>query len=456
MNRRYFSDPRLDSLSQDKIRILQEERLVPQLRYCYNHSAFYRRKFDQAGATPEEIRTLDDLRNLPVFMTKENERENSLESLEQGNHPFGTHLCAPVEKIYLTGTTSGTTGNPTFTYTFTRNDIDLISRGLGHRFAYNGVGKGDRVLFIFSLGIYATTMTLWGIRGIGALPIDIDARAGSEMMLRIADLARVNYLACTPSLAQYLIKKSGPTIGKEVGDLKLRGIMLTGEVGIAVPEVKKCLEETWGCSAYDYWAPAGHAIGISCDAPEYQGMHGISPDLCTSFDDLIDPETKKPVPMEDGAIGEMVITSLKREASPLVKYAYGDIVQVFTKPCPHCGFPGKRMRIVGRTDDMLIVKGVNLYPSAIKETLASFIPQVTGEMRIVLDTPPPRVVPPLKLKVEFGPETREPDLEGLAEKICRSLHDRLKVRPVIEWVPSGRLEKSTRKTPVFEKTYQKR
>jgi phenylacetate-CoA ligase len=455
MEKQYFSNPRLNSFSPDQIRTFQEKRLIPQLRYCYDYSAFYRRKFDQAGAKPEEIRTLDDLRNLPIFMTKEDERKNALESLEQENHPFGTHLCAPVDEIYLTATTSGTTGNPTFTYTFTRSDIDLISRGLGHRFAYNGVGKGDRVLFIFSLGIYATTMTLWGIRGLGALPVDIDARASSELMLKIADLARVNYLACTPSLAEYLIQKAGSTIGKEVGDLKLKGIMLTGEIGISVPEVKKRLEEAWGCNTYDYWAPAGHAIAISCDAPEYQGMHGLSPDLCTSFDDLVDPETKKPVPVEDGAVGEMVITSLKREAVPLVKYAYGDIAQIFTKPCPHCGFSGKRIKIVGRSDDMLIIKGVNLYPSAVKETLASFIPQVTGEMRIVLDTPPPRVVPPLKLKVEFGPETRQPDLEGLAEKITRALHDRLKIRPFIEWLPPGSLEKSTRKTPVFEKTYQK-
>ena len=450
----YFANPQFNSLSQEQIRTFQEKQLGPQLRYCYDHSSFYRRKFDQAGAKPEDIRRLNDLQALPIFMTKEDERKNALESLEKENHPFGTHLCAPADEIYLTGTTSGTTGNPTFTYTFTRNDIDLISRGLGHRFALNGVRKGDRVLFIFSLGIYATTMTLWGIRNLGALPIDIDARAGSELMLKIADLARVNYMACTPSLAEYLIPKAKSIIGKEVGDLRLKGLMLTGEIGAGIPEVKKRLEEAYGCTVYDYWAPAGHAIAISCAAPEYQGMHGLSPDLCTSFEDLVDPESKAPVPVEDGAVGEMVITSLKREAVPLVKYAYGDIVQVFTKPCPYCGFPGKRIKIVGRSDDMLIIKGVNVYPSAIKEVISSFIPKVTGEMRIVLDQPPPRVVPPLKLKVEFGSETRQPELDPLSEEITRTFHDRLKIRPVIEWLPPGSLEKAIRKTPIFEKTYR--
>jgi len=452
-NKSYYSNTELNGMTQEQIDAYKEKLLVPQLSYCYNKSPFYRKKFDEIGAKPEDIRTLDDLRGLPVFMTKEIERQNALESLVKSNHIFGTHLCAPVEDVYLTGTTSGTTGTPTFTYTYTENDLKLISRGMGYRFAFNGVGRGDRILFIFALGIYATSATLWGIRGVGALPIDVDARAGSEYMLRIADLTRPNYLACTPSLAEYLIGKAPEIIGKEVGDLKLKGVMMTGELGISILEVKKRLESSYGCRTYDYWAPAGNGIAISCDSDEYHGMHATSPDLCTSFDDLVDPETKKPVPVKDGAIGEMVITSLKREAVPLVKYAYGDIVQVFTKPCPNCGFPGKRIRIVGRSDDMLVVKGVNVYPSAIKKIVSSFIPRVTGEMRIVLNAPPPRVVPPIRLKLEHGADTREPDLEGLAGEISQALHHQLKIRPEVEWAKPGSLEKSTRKTPVFEKAY---
>jgi phenylacetate-CoA ligase len=454
-NEKYFSNDLLNSMSPGQIKEYQEEKLRSQLQYCYYNSSFYKRKFDEFGAHPNDIKTIEDLRALPVFMNKEQERQNASESLEKENHPFGTHLCAPVSEVYLTGTTSGTTGTPTFTYTFTRNDIELVAQGLGHRFAYNGVKKGDRVLFIFALGIYATTMSLWGIRSIGALPIDIDARAGSEMMLNFADLTRPSYMATTVSLAEYLIGKAHDIIGKEVGDLKMKGLFLTGEVGVNIPEVKKRIEEAYGCPVYDYWAPAGHAIAITCKSDEYSGMHGVSPDLCTSFEDLVDQETKKSISIEDGAVGEMVITSLKREAAPLVKYSTGDVVQIFTKPCPHCGFPGKRITLVGRSDDMLVVKGVNIYPSAIKKVLESFTPQVTGEMRIVLDEPPPRVVPPLKLKVEYGARTREPELEGLAKEISQATHDQLKIRPSIEWIEPGTLEKSTRKTPVFEKRYEK-
>lgn len=454
--RKYFCNDTLNSLSAEEIQKYQEERLRAQIKYCYDRSSFYRQKFAETGAYPEDIRTLDDLRALPIFMNKDRERENSAESLEKDNHPFGTHLCAPVEEIFLTGTTSGTTGTPTFTYSFTRNDIDLLAPALGHRFRYNGVGRGDRVLFIFALGIYATTMSLWGIRHIGALPIDIDARAGSEMMLSFAQLTRPTYMAATVSLAEYLIQKAPGIIGKEVGDLGFKGLMLTGEIGIGIPEVKRRIESAYGCRVYDYWAPAGHAVAITCDSDEYVGMHGIAPDLCTSLDDLVDPTTKKAVPVQDGTIGEIVITSLKREAVPLVKYATGDVVQIFTTPCPRCGFPGKRIKLIGRSDDMLVVKGVNVYPSAIKAVIESFEPRVTGEMRIVLDEPPPRVVPPIKLKLEHGRQTRQSDLEGLAEEIGKAAHDKLKIRPAIEWVAPGQLEKSQRKTPVFEKRYERK
>jgi len=451
----YYSNDVLNPFSLEQIKEYQEGRLKSQLRYCYSASSFYRRKFDEIGARPEDIKTLDDLRALPLFMNKGQERKNATESLEKENHPFGTHLCAPVTEIYLTGTTSGTTGTPTFSYTFTKNDIERIAKGLGHRFAFNGVKKGDRVLFIFALGIYATTMSLWGIRNIGALPIDIDARAGSDLMLKFADLTKPKFMATTVSLAEYLIGKAQGIIGKDVGELNLYGLMLTGEVGVSIPEVKKRIEDAYGCPVYDYWAPAGHAIAISCKSDEYSGMHGVSPDLCTSFEDIVDPETKDPVPIEDGAIGEMVVTSLKREAAPLVKYATGDVIQVFTKPCPYCGFPGKRIKLVGRSDDMLVVKGVNIYPAAIKKVVESFAPQVTGEMRIVLDEAPPRVVPPLKLKLEYGSQMREPELDGLAKEISQTTHNQLKIRPSIEWVKPGTLEKSTRKTPVFERRYEK-
>jgi phenylacetate-CoA ligase len=457
MKRKFYLVPELNRMSQEEIRGYQEKKLGKQLRYCYDNSGLYKQKFDEAGARPEDIRSIDDLRRLPVFMTKDDERKSAQASLERYGHPFGLHLCASVEDIYLTGTTSGTTGTPTFSYTFTEKDINFIGRQLGNRLSLTGLGKGDRVVFFFALGIYATTMTLWGLRWLGALPIDIDARAGTELLLQFIDLTRPTHLACTPSLAEFLIKKCPAVLNKEVSNFKLRGLLTTGEIGIAIPEIKKKLESAYGCRAYDYWSPCGNSMGISCDSHQYHGLHAVAPDVCTSYDDLVDPITKKPVDSDtDGAIGEMVHTSLEREACPAVKYAYGDVVQIFTGECPGCGFRGKRAKLIGRADDMLIIKGVNIYPAAIKDIVTMFVPDVTGELRVVLEAPPPRVVPPLKIKIEHGKDIARTHLPGLAKRISAVLHNKIKLRPEIEFVEPGTLPKETRKTPIFEKRYEKK
>lgn len=442
-------------MSAEEIRHYQEIKLVPQLRYCYDNSEFYRRKFDEAGALPEDIRTIEDLRRLPVFMVKDDERKSAQESLEKLGHPFGMHLCAEPADIYLTGTTSGTTGIPTFSYTFTKKDLDFIGKQLGHRLSLAGVGRGDRVVFFFALGIYATTMTLWGLRELGALPIDIDARAGTDLLMQFIDLTRPTYLACTPSLAEFLIDKYPRAMKKEVGEIGLKGLLTCGEVGISIPEIKEKLESSYGCRVWDYWSPCGNAMGISCDSDEYHGLHAVAPDVCTSYEDLVDPVTKEPVDADvDGAIGEMVHTSLERQACPAIKYAYGDIVQIFTEECPGCGFKGRRAKLIGRSDDMLIVKGVNIYPVSIKNIVSTFSPEVTGEMRVVLNAPPPRVVPPLKVKIEHGKGIGRQDFPGLQKRIGDALHHSIKVRPEIELVPPGTLPKETRKTPIFEKAYE--
>ncbi len=448
----YF-DPANNTRSADEIRAMQDGLIVRQLAYCHERSPFFRERFAAHGIDPRDILGLDDLRAMPILMGKDDERRSAEESREKLGHPFGMHLCAPLEDLHLTATTSGTTGVPTFSYTFSRNDIDRLSGAIATRFRNIGVQPGERVLFCFALGIYATTISLFGLRKARALPIDIDARAGTEVMLRMAALTRPQWLSCTPSLAEYLAARAPEIIGMEVGELGLRGLILTGESWATIPGMKARIEETYGARAYDVWTPAGHASGHSCDSETYHGMHGIAPELCTSYQDLIDPVTRAPVDAVHGAIGEMVHTSLQREACPTIKYAYGDIVQLLLDECPSCGFRGPRVKLVGRSDDMLIVKGVNVYPAAIKSVVAEFAPAVTGDMRIVLNAPPPTVLPPLGLRIEHAAETGAGDLEDLGRRIAAALHRTLKINPQIEFVPPGTFEKATRKTPLFERRY---
>jgi phenylacetate-CoA ligase len=450
-----FANEILNQMNPEQIKEFQEEKLRSQLKYCYNNSEYYRKKFKDCGALPGDVKTIDDLRKLPIMMTKKDERDSQEESLERYGHPFGMHLCAKLEEIALTSTTSGTTGNPTFTYTFTKREIhEIVAHLWAFMFRYVGLQRGDRILFAYALGIYATSMILWGIRQMGAIPIDIDVRGGADMILKMAEMTKPVSLATTPSLAEFLITKTPKSIGKEVGEFGLKSLLLCGEPGAGIPEVKEKLESAYGARVYDYWSPGGLGFGLSCDSDNYHGMHCFAPDYLLFEDDLVDPDTKEPIDVIDGAIGEAVHTSLDREACPVIRYAYGDLVQVFTKECPACGFKGKRVKFAGRADDLLIVKGSNIYPSAIKDVIASFIPKVTGEMRVVLEVPPPRVVPPLKIKVEYGQGVEQHQLGELEDQIKTEMSHRVKVNPVIIWVSPNSLEKSLRKTPLFEKTYE--
>lgn len=448
-----YARPMLNNMSEEEIKEYREQLLQDQLNYCFKNSEFYQQMFKKAGFMPQDIRTFEDFRKLPILMNKDIERESQRESMERLGHPFGMHLCCLPEEVEFTGTTSGTSGVPTFTYTLAHQDFSMLTETWPHVFKYGGVAAGDRVLFAHGLGIYATTCVLWGIRAAGALPIDVDVRAGAQAILTYAKLTKPHAALMTPSLAEYLVDRAPKIAGINMRDLKLKALFCVGEIGIGVPEIKQKIEDGFGCRVYDWIGPIGGTMGVSCDSDEYHGMHCITPYGDMYPDDLVDPDTKQPLEIYNGVIGEAIYTSLSRRACPMIRFASGDMVQVFTDECPVCGFKGRRIRVVGRSDDMLIVKGTNIYPAAIKKSIAQFIPEITGEMRIVLSTPPPRVVPPLVLKLEYGFNIEQQNLPILEERIKAALHTEVRVTPNIVWCEPRSLEKSLAKTPVFEKLY---
>jgi phenylacetate-CoA ligase len=193
----------------------------------------------------------------------------------------------------------------------------------------------------------------------------------------------------------------------------------------------------------------------SCSTEEYQGLHEVALDLSIWAEDLVDLDTKKPIEVTNGAIGEGLITSLNREGLPLIKYRLGDVIQVFTHPC-ECGYPGPGYRIkhLGRLSDRLFVEGVSIFPIALRDVITSFIPKVTGAMRIVLTEPPPEVTPPLKLKVEYGQAMEPTQLPDLAREIEDRVFRLYRVRSKIEFVPPEALGRVTKKTPLFEERYR--
>jgi phenylacetate-CoA ligase len=167
---------------------------------------------------------------------------------------------------------------------------------------------------------------------------------------------------------------------------------------------------------------------------------------------LVDPETKAPVTLVDGAIGERVKTSLWWQAQPQLRASVGDVYEVFTGPCG-CGLPGPRVRVIGRTDDLLIVKGVKVYPAAIRNLVQELAPLAAGELRVVISAPGPRVDPPLRLTVERGADVDETGGVRLAAEVERRMHQRMAVRPQVTVVPFGTLERTAHKTSLIERRY---
>ncbi|MCX7171079.1 MAG: hypothetical protein NTY41_12550 [Proteobacteria bacterium] len=283
----------------------------------------------------------------------------------------------------------------------------------------------------------------------GVTVIPIGAEAGTERFLSMVKLFRANAIIATPSFALHLIERCNEVLGVPIKELGIDKLLLGAEPGAGIPEVRKRLEDNYGATVYDI----GAGYGVSCDCEEYQGMHWIADDYC--YYELVDPETHKAVPMENGATGLAVFTPIEPASTIFfanLRFTLNDIHQVFTDPCP-CGKSGFRYKIVGRSDDMLKVKGVPVYPAAIQGVINGFVPRVTGEFRIVLDEAPPRVVPPLKLKVEFGENIAVEDLPALEQEITGKMHSLLKVRPAITWLKPRTLERALKKTQLLEKNY---
>ncbi len=450
--RKYWNEA-METLPLEQVRELQWLKLQRQMQYLYDHSPhFYRPKFAAAGAHPRDVRSFDDFRRLPIMRTKEMDRAAQEDSARRDGHPFGTYLCAPLEQVVHVYSTSGTSGEPSF-YTYTEHDLRTNDECWARTFWRAGIRPGETVLHGFGLSMWSAGIpVVRALAAMGARPIAAGAEGGIERMLMFARLTRPTAIVGTPSLAEYIIEKCPSILGYPASELGVKTIVVAGAPGAGLADVRKRITEGFGgARLFDSSQGAWGLGNVSCDSAEYQGMHVVSPEHCI-WTDLVDPDTKEPLPLEDGAVGEGVITAFDHEAGPPFRYAFGDTLQLSTQPCG-CGAPGWRFRILGRVDDLLNVKGIKVYPAAVRNVINSFVPRTTGEMRIVLDAPPPAVNPPLKIKVEHGVGMSPPDIEALRAELVEKLKGRLRFTAAITMVEPGSLERSTLKGKLIEKTW---
>jgi phenylacetate-CoA ligase len=437
-------------LNTPQMKEIQLKKLKTMLARLKANAPFYARMINDSRLDIEELKSFEEFKDKIKYFNKESLRNLVIECNGDILKALDQIMPVNINEISYMATTTGTSGIPT-PYPLTMNDIynvwgEAMCRG-GWR---AGIRSNDRVLYCFALSmVIAGVPTMIGLGKLGCMMLPVGAEAKSERILLMQSLFRGTVYVGTPSLAEYLIEQAPNLLHKEVSDLGFKMLMCGGEGGAGIPEVKRKIESAYKCKIFD----SGAGFGCSCDHEEYQGMHWLGDDL--GYYELVHPDTKEPIPFEHGTQGEALFTSLEGDGLVLIRQGLGDIHQVFTEPCL-CGRTGFRYKIVGRADDMLKVKGVMVYPAHIKGIINEFVPRVTGEMRIILDEKPPRVVPPLKIRVEHAAGITGEALTKLENEICETMSRKIKINPRILWEEAGALERSHYKGQTFEKTYEEK
>lgn len=434
---RPFWNAAIETMPRDEVRRQQLGALQRQVRYLAANSELYRRKFKAAGFEPGDIRTIEDLARLP-FTTKQELREGQDEQ-----PPFGLHQAAPFDRIIRVTATSGTTGRPVL-QGFARADVAARNESLCRAFWGFGMRPGDRVVNGFALSMFnAGVPVCLAVEHLGAIDVPAGAERRAEGFLRtMRDVGATVYFG-TPSFASYLAEKAPEVLGIEARELGMRVICGGGESGFEQPSFRREMERLWGTPhVFDLASSSDAHPNIFAHCQHRDGKHHLTPDL--ALVQLIDPATGAIMEMEDGAEGEYIFTHLSREACPLLRYRTNDIIRVRTSPCA-CGRTGFRMDIVGRSDDMLIVRGLNVFPVAIQSVVSAFMPKTTGKMQVVLPAAGPKVDPPLRVRVECADGVAPGSSQDLREAVAARIRSELSVTTHIELQPFGTFDRTLAK-----------
>ncbi len=337
-----------------------QERLRRQIAYCAA-TPFYAELFERHSIDPGALRTLEDVRRMPVLVTPEVHRV-AQEASDRARRSPVRDLPGCAAGGRHRGQLDVRDDRRADALRVHRRTTSRSPTGSGSaRCVSSASHPGDCVLQGFGLSMYLAGIPLVrALERMGARPVPIGAEAGAEKLLRMARLVRPRVLACTPSYAEHLLERVPDVLGMSARDLGVEVIICAGEPGAGLPEVRRKLEEGWGAQVFDMLGGAHGIMNASCGYPEYQGMHVLGNDYSVSTH-LVDPTSGEPLDVVDGVIGERVKTSIEWEAQPPLRYSVGDVYQVFTEACP-CGRPGLRVKVLGRVDDLLIVKGVKIYP----------------------------------------------------------------------------------------------
>ena len=419
-NDNLYLHPELETLSRSRLEKLQMERLQQTLARCMR-IPFYKQRFAACGLRPEDIRTLDDVRKLP-FTTKQDLRDN---------YPFGLS-AVPLEEVVRLHSSSGTTGTPTVIL-HTQHDLDEWANAVARCLYMVGLRKGDIFQNSSGYGMFTGGLGFqYGAERLGMLTVPAAAGNTKRQIKFITDFG-TTALHAIPSYAGRLYE-----VMEEMGidprrDTRLRTLIIGAEPHS--DEQRRRIEQMLGVKAYNSFGMSEMCgPGVAFECPEQNGLH-IWEDYYIV--EIVDPQTLEPVP--DGEVGELVLTTINLEAMPLLRYRTRDLTRILPGECP-CGRHHKRLdRMKGRSDDMMILKGVNIFPIQIENILMQFRELGTDYLITLTNL---EANDEMTVEVELNEFTDDYGfLQRLTKEITRQLKDEILITPRVKLVPKGSLPK---------------
>jgi phenylacetate-CoA ligase len=404
-----------------------------QLAYLLERSGYYREKL--AKISPEH--RLADIAELPLTDKAE------LRATITPENPFGAHLCAASEEIVRVYSTSGTTGDPTY-IPLTPDDVETWVMGSARSYAASGIASGETIVSTYNAGPFVAGAALAAFEQIGLRHIPVGT-GNTERLLKAIERLSPDAVVLTPSYAAHVVERAEER-GLDLRASSVRRVLVAGEPGGGEPAFRAQLEDGWGACVTEAMGIGDIGPSLWGECEEQDGMHLGARGFVHA--ELIEPETGAARELEDGAAGELVLTHLRHRAAPLLRFRTHDHVHVKTSVCA-CGRTAPRIRCVGRTDDMLIVRGVNVFPSALREIVSGFAPEVSGHILVRPRAEGVKQEPPLAVAVELARD--RPPEAALADSIREKIREVLVVQTEVELVPWGTLQRSEYKSKLVER-----
>jgi phenylacetate-CoA ligase len=431
-------DPAVETRPWAEQQALDDPAYRTQLAYLLARSAFYREKLAAVGIEDAAAAGgLDRIAKLPLT------EKSELRATATDENPIGTHLCASRGEIVRIYSTSGTTGAPTFV-PLTADDVEAWVTVSARSYGASGVEPGQRLVSTFGAGPFVAGAILAAFERLGLSHVPVGT-GHTERLVSAVRLLQAEAVALTPSYAAYAAEWAAER-GIDLRGSSVERLLVAGEPGGGEPVFRAMLQEAWGAQVTEVMGIGDVGVSLWGECEARDGMHFGARGFV--HPELIDPATGEARGLEPGATGELVLTHLRHRAAPVLRFRTRDHVEVRGVGCP-CGRTGPRIRCIGRTDDMLIVRGVNVFPSAVREVVGTFAPAVSGNIRLRPQSAGVKQEPPLPVSVELAAGAAGG--EALAESIRERLRSVLVVRTRVELVPFGSLERSDYKSKLVER-----